>query len=890
MGALKVDSELLENIHEEFVKIVLRVETIKIHSFQEARGITGLKGFHGKVVDDFSSKLGLAEPKEIVERINANHMEIARYGSREDEGYLAISAILRKFIREEREQQLSSAHAATVAPQEQSGLMPFSMVPFQRDRAFVGRDDILADLRTKFEEEAPQDHARVALIGLGGIGKSQIAIEYAYRVRDFAPQTWVFWVYAGTADRIKEAYKNIAARLELRGWDDPKTDILQLVYNWLCDERNGRWLMIIDNADDDRVISGPTYPDNNVRGLGAPTEKMPMDSYIPQSSNGWILVTSRNQLAATNLVGIPQAVLQVEQMGEKDALILLKNKVTVDKASEDDAKTLVRELDYIPIAITHAAAYIGSMAPMITVSKYLEFFQESEENQTYLLNSEAARDLRRDETVSDAAITTWQISFEQIRKSRPDAADLLSLMAVFDRQGIPDPIVRNGRDSIRFMEAVGALTHFSLIKVQNTKQSEQQYGEYLFDMHGLVQLATRKWLEVQNQLDGWKTVSLRIMATNFPLSRYETRSLCQILYPHANRLLTYSPRDNEATLSRSIVALSVAEFLRLEGVDVEAERICRDAITARSNLLGRGNPATLDSMHTLTNILLDRGQYTEAQSVQRQVLEGFEKLYPQGSCHILRACVTLGVVLHRLRMSPEAEKVTRRAVQGLTEFLGPEHREVLASLSSLGLILHRQGKHEDADKILQKVMDAHERRLGVEHTETISSISNICSSFCYQKKWAQAEELWRRNLERSKKAHRPEHPSTLNIMCNIGRVMRSQGKDAEAIFRDTLRIRERVLGPNHFDTLVSASFVGLVSWDQHKYDEAEEIFIRTIKGFWKNFGPECLETHKSIKCFAWFLREQGKDGQLVTLKQLLEHPEMYDNDSKVSLLLDSIAS
>lgn len=84
--------------------------------------------------------------------------------------------------------------------------------------------------------------------------KSQIAIEYAYRVRESASQTWVFWVHTSNATQFEQAYRDIAAKVELPGRDDPKVDTLQLVYDWFCDERNGRWLMVIDNADDDEVF------------------------------------------------------------------------------------------------------------------------------------------------------------------------------------------------------------------------------------------------------------------------------------------------------------------------------------------------------------------------------------------------------------------------------------------------------------------------------------------------------------------------------------------------------------------------------------------------------------------------------------------------------------
>ena len=166
--------------------------------------------------------------------------------------------------------------------------------------------------------------------------KSQIAIEYAYRVSKAAPHMWVFWVHASNAARFKQAYEEIAAQIELPGRDDPKTDIFCLVRNWLCDERNGRWLMIVDNADDDRVFASPGALDvlgDAAQGPGSePTQEAaaPLASFLPQAANGWILVTSRDRAAAMNLVG-PRHLVVVEPMGERGALTLLKSKTRVGR-------------------------------------------------------------------------------------------------------------------------------------------------------------------------------------------------------------------------------------------------------------------------------------------------------------------------------------------------------------------------------------------------------------------------------------------------------------------------------------------------------------------------------------------------------------------------------
>ena len=228
----------------------------------------------------------------------------------------------------------------------------------------------------------------------------------------------------------------MADKLLLPGREDAKADVLQLVHAWLSDRRNGPWLMILDNVDNDSVFFGN---DQDSTGTGAvqADHGRPLESFLPQTTHGTILITSRNNVAATNLIGGHGDVVQVEPMGEDEALALLHTRVPFDGSSRADAKALVHVLERIPLAITHAAAYIKTRASITTISTYLELFRESEANQVRLLSRKEWKDIRRDHSIRDAVITTWQISFEHIRKTERSAADLLALMSMFDKQGIP---------------------------------------------------------------------------------------------------------------------------------------------------------------------------------------------------------------------------------------------------------------------------------------------------------------------------------------------------------------------------------------------------------------------------------------------------------------------
>ena len=569
-------------------------------------------------------------------------------------------------------------------------------------------------------------------------------------------------MHASNAARFKQAYRDIATKVDLPGRDDPKVDILRLVYNWLCDERNGRWLMVVDNADDDRVLSSPgTEPGGVAHASEHLGEATSLASFLPQARSGWLLVTSRNLLTALNLVGRKYNVIQVEPMTEEDALRLLKTRIAVSKSSEGDARALVQALEGIPLAVTHAASYVAIREPRINVSTYLELYRESEENQTYLLNIQNARDLRRDSSVSDTVITTWQLSFEHIRKTSPAAADLLSLMTMFDRQGVPEHLLYDGRSRLQFEDAVTPLTSFSLIRTQGGNPSRQQTGDQSFEMHSLVQLSTRKWLELNDEVGKWRKASLRIMAATFPNGQHETWASCQKLLPHSKKVLGYSSGCEEETLDQASIAINTARYLSLLGEYELAGNINRSALKAREAMLGPEHPDTLISVSQLGSVLEMQGKYDEAEAMNRRALAGSKKMLGSEHPDTLISVSHLGSMLQRQRKYDEAEAMHRRALAGSEKVLGPEHPDTLTSVSQLGSVLERQGKYDEAEAMHRRALAGREKVLGPEHPYTLHSVYHLAVILHRQQQHDAAYELYQRAYNGYTKTLGSRHPTTI---------------------------------------------------------------------------------------------------------------------------------
>lgn len=185
--------------------------------------------------------------------------------------------------------------------------------------------------------------------------KSQIAIEYCYRYSEKYPDCTVFWVYGSTVERFEQAYENIARSLELPGWNDPKANTLQIVSDWLRNGDHKGWLMILDNADDEDVFL-KTRKNISSEGAGTNQDNAPLSTYLPLTSRGSILVTSRNRMVAFKLTEKAEHIIDVSPMDEEEAITLLHKRLPDARSSDEVSIDLVETLERYPLAITQAAA------------------------------------------------------------------------------------------------------------------------------------------------------------------------------------------------------------------------------------------------------------------------------------------------------------------------------------------------------------------------------------------------------------------------------------------------------------------------------------------------------------------------------------------------------
>ncbi|KAK2666288.1 Nucleoside phosphorylase superfamily [Fusarium oxysporum f. sp. vasinfectum] len=250
-------------------------------------------------------------------------------------------------------------------------LIHYVVLPYAQNRKFVGRERFFEDLLSRFRI-GESYHARLALFGLGGVGKSQIALEYAYRFRAQHSNASIFWIHAGNRNRMEQGFNSVAEEIGIPRNLYPSTSIFALVRSWLSKRLRGPWLMVLDNADDSDVFFGKLT--NEFNSHSTPQHDCLWD-FLPQSPNSAILFTTRNKRLGLDLAGGGD-LISVPPMKYSEAKLLFTSRLQTTQASEKSMERLFVLLEYLPLAIAQAAAVIERKS--LSLNQYLERYEETE--------------------------------------------------------------------------------------------------------------------------------------------------------------------------------------------------------------------------------------------------------------------------------------------------------------------------------------------------------------------------------------------------------------------------------------------------------------------------------------------------------------------------------
>lgn len=629
--------------------------------------------------------------------------------------------------------------------------------------------------------------------------------------------------------------------------------MLNLVCQWLRHESNGPWLIILDNMDDAR------FAHTNRDDIQEQQHKFTVRKYLPQREGATVLITSQDSSAAFRLVGQTKHLLQVQAMTAEEAKAILDNKLDNLLGDDEKRKELATTLDYIPLALTQAAAYINRRQRM-TIARYLDFLDSDKEGGISLLLTEES-DLRRGEDVPNSVLRTWQITFDQIQTYHRFAADLLSRMSLFDRTGIPEFLLRATLVEGDFEEAIDILLGYAIINLEAAETS--------FGMHRLVQLSTNIWLQHDEQSEQQKELALAALAQTYPGGSFENWPACLLLEPHAQSVLHNDYYSKTTKRSRARIQRNRAWYYWQQGNLSMAELLAKQSLRDANETLGAEHRDTLNSMHILALVFDDQGRWNEAEKLGVQVAEARKKLLGAEHPDTLISLSNLVETYRKQGRWNEAEELGQQVMDTRKRVLGAEHPSTLVSMANLVMTFRLQKRSDEAKELGTQVIELRKRVLGSEHLHTLNSINNLGLVLGDQDKYEQAEEMYRRAFKGLEKVVGPEHPDTLTALGNLGMVLGDQSKyeEAEKILQQALEGQEKSLRPEHPSTLNTVNNLGVVLSKHSKYEEAEKLIRHALAGREKVLGPGHPDTLRTVRNRRWVLESQGKYEEAEAISQ-----------------------
>ncbi|TGJ86578.1 hypothetical protein E0Z10_g2205 [Xylaria hypoxylon] len=438
-------------------------------------------------------------------------------------------------------------------------------IPLQKNKHFVGRTETLRLLSQQLFTE--DGHQRVCLHGLGGVGKTQVAVRIAYEAKDELGFL-VIWLPAANSATFQQACAEAVKQLAIQAVEDE--DPKEVLQKYLNSDRAGKWLLVIDNVDEMGTLLGSSDEPGIHRSL-------------PKSDNGRILFTTRSYDIAARVAG--DDTIELKKMSPKEARRYLEKKVQLDHQDDVAATELLVQLTHLPLAITQAAAYLKRNK--VSVRQYLDLLLKTESNMAKLMTWDFY-DKDRYEGSQNAVALTWQVSFKQICDINATAAELLRFISRIEPKAIPRSMLPMAESETELIDTIGTLIGYAFLDIRE--------GSDTYDMHSLVHLATRTWVNTEGYEKTAIADAVAHLSNVFPTDDWENRHVWRQYLPHALRALQ---EDGIRSEESTELCFWVGRCLNRDGQYKDAVRILEDVVSTQEKALAEDHPDRLASQHAL---------------------------------------------------------------------------------------------------------------------------------------------------------------------------------------------------------------------------------------------------------------------------------------------------
>jgi tetratricopeptide (TPR) repeat protein len=679
-----------------------------------------------------------------------------------------------------------------------AALPPNSRIELEPNRIFVGREQ---DFRM-LVKQLKQGKVSVIIAGIGGIGKTQLAVELAYRYGQYFAGG-VYWVSFADLNAIPseiaecgiamglydESYKLSQAeqvQLTRKAWDSPLPRLL-----------------IFDNCDEQAQVDA---------------EKLLLD-YLPKAQSGSrVLVTSRRGHWSRKV-----AQHTLESLSRDQSIMLLQE--YCDWLNDAEAGAIAHELGDLPLALHLAGAFLDEYQGerFAQPANYLKDIQAQRAKHPSLNQSE------------QSIIASFELSFQRLDQQR-DALALAALARaacfapgeLFPR-ALLSTSLQNDNEELAVANAIQRLIKLGLLE----RNGENLRLHRLLASYIQTEIAdSQAQVDVEDVLidegyrlvDGSHIIELRAILghlryaqqqaqehqdiTNIKLldivacSEYRAANYAQAqtLLEQAWQLCQQILEPENALNARILNDLGIS--LEVQGQYKQAEPLYEQALRIREQALGAEHPDTAISVGNLAGLYRSQGRYGEAEPLFERALRIYETALGTEHPHTATSLNNLAGLYQAQGRYGEAEPLYLRALRIYETALGAEHPDTAISVGNLAALYKVQGRYGEAEPLLVRALRINEQALGAEHPTTAVAFNNLAALYRSQGRYGEAEPLYLRALRIYETALGAEHPDTATSLNNLAGLYQAQGRygEAEPLFERALRITETTLGAEHPDT------------------------------------------------------------------------------------------
>jgi tetratricopeptide (TPR) repeat protein len=756
-------------------------------------------------------------------------------------------------------------------------------VPYRRNSLFTGREAVLRYLHdVPISNKASAITPPQVIAGPAGSGKTQIALEYAYRYGH--EYEAVLWVNAASRQLLIHDFARIAEQLGLAESTMPNQRLIALAVRRHLETSPG-WLLIIDNITDMEVV----------------------EELLPRGARGHMILLSRQQSESPAMLPI-----SLKRLEPAEAMLLLLRRAgllmpempldAVAPAELARAAELVEALQVLPLALALAGAYIDG--EQCSLNSYLSLYQQAQielQKQAWFARNR----------LPEAAAAVLLASLKRAERLNPRAIELLRLCSFLQPDAIPLALLISGSSELE--EELGRLLRerFELLKLIHDLRRFAliEYSQESLSLHRLVGLVVEQAMSRESR-HLWAEQTIRLVESAVTSETAPPETLYRTYLPH---LLTCARRIEEGQIETPAAARLLEQtgyYLQRCLAHQEAEPLLRRALALREQLLGPAHPELAPGLYNLALFYEEQGRCQEAEALYRR-LAAIEEQQPGATLQgPAQAWYHLALLYRDRRDFARAEPLFLRVLEIWKRERGPEHATVATLLMELAALYRAQGRYAQAGQLYRQALAMRERMFGPEHLAVGQVLSALGSLYHAQRQYSEAEDCYLRALAINEQAPLPEqldlattlnnlallyrdtgrhaqaellyqralaiyrqlvgdeHPYTASCLENLAMLYHDRGEyeRAEPLYQSALQIRERTLGHEHPALAVNLNNLATLYTAMHKYGQARSLFKRALEMGERTFGKQHPIYARFLENYAQLLQQTRQTSRAVELK------------------------